>query len=87
MQKGKVLKSTGKWYIVELEDGEIVNCRIRGKLRLDGLRTTNPISVGDVVSVGDEIDGAGDTCRLPMLYVIISETYGLELSVSVIKYF
>lgn len=58
--KGKVLKSTGKWYIVELEDGEIVNCRIRGKFRLDGLRTTNPISVGDVVSINDEIDGEGN---------------------------
>ncbi|MCJ8288146.1 MAG: ribosome small subunit-dependent GTPase A [Crocinitomicaceae bacterium] len=58
--KGKVLKSTGKWYIVELEDGEIVNCRMRGKLRLDGLRTTNPISVGDVVSLHEDIDGEGN---------------------------
>ncbi len=58
--KGKVLKSTGKWYIVELEDGEIVNCRIRGKFRLDGLRTTNPVSVGDVVSLGDDIDEEGN---------------------------
>lgn len=62
--KGKVLKSTGKWYIVELENGEIVNCRIRGKLRLDGLRTTNPISVGDVVSVNDEIDEDGEGNRV-----------------------
>lgn len=58
--KGKVLKSTGKWYTVELETGEIVNCRIRGKLRLDGLRTTNPISVGDIVSVSEEVDGEGN---------------------------
>lgn len=58
--KGKVLKSTGKWYIVELEDGEIVNCRIRGKFRLDGLRTTNPVSVGDVVTLAEEIDGEGN---------------------------
>ncbi|PIE86564.1 MAG: ribosome small subunit-dependent GTPase A, partial [Bacteroidetes bacterium] len=58
--KGKVLKSTGKWYTVEMENGEIVNCRIRGKLRLDGLRTTNPISVGDVVSVSEEVDGEGN---------------------------
>ena len=60
MSKGKVLKSTGKWYIVELENGETVNCRIRGKLRLDGLRTTNPISVGDVVTVGEGEDGEGN---------------------------
>lgn len=58
--KGKVLKSTGKWYIVELADGEVVNCRIRGKLRLDGLRTTNPISVGDVVSINNDIDAEGN---------------------------
>ena len=49
--KGKVLKSTGKWYIVELEDGSIVNCRIRGKMRLSNLRTTNPIAVGDQVTI------------------------------------
>lgn len=59
MQKGKVLKSTGKWYIVELTDGTIVDCRIRGKIRLDGLRTTNPIAVGDIVLLSDETDDEG----------------------------
>lgn len=60
LEKGVVVKSTGKWYIVALPDNSLVNCRIRGKLRLDGLRTTNPISVGDVVSVSEEIDGEGN---------------------------
>lgn len=60
MQKGKVLKSTGKWYTVELENGDISNCRIRGKLRLDGLKTTNPISVGDVVSLTPDEDEEGN---------------------------
>lgn len=59
VSKGKVLKSTGKWYIVEMEDGTIVNCRIRGKLRLDGLRTTNPIAVGDIVTVSEPVDDEG----------------------------
>jgi ribosome biogenesis GTPase len=59
MTKGKVLKSTGKWYIVELEDGSIVNSRIKGKIRLDGLRTTNPIAVGDVVILSNSIDEEG----------------------------
>lgn len=59
-EKGVVIKSTGKWYIVALPDGSHVNCRIRGKLRLDGLRTTNPLSVGDIVFVSDEIDGEGN---------------------------
>lgn len=58
--KGKVLKSTGKWYIVELEDGSVVNCRIRGKIRLEGLSTTNPVTAGDGVIVTDEIDGEGN---------------------------
>ena len=57
--KGNVLKSTGKWYTVELEDGSIVNCRIRGKIRLEGLLTTNPIAVGDVVIIDDVIDEEG----------------------------
>ena len=51
MQKGKVIKSTGKWYRVLLPDGEIVSCRIRGKIRLDGLRSTNPVAVGDEVFI------------------------------------
>ena len=58
--KGKVLKSTGKWYTVELTDGSIVNCRIRGKIRLDALRTTNPIAVGDTVTLGDSQDEEGN---------------------------
>jgi hypothetical protein len=60
MDKGKVLKSTGKWYIVELADGSIVNCRIRGKIRLEGLRTTNPIAVGDTVLLHEDIDDEGN---------------------------
>lgn len=59
MSKGIVLKSTGKWYTVELEDGSIVSCRIRGKLRLSGLSTTNPIAVGDIVLVDENTDEEG----------------------------
>lgn len=52
---GKVLKSTGKLYSV-LHEGEVFSCRIRGKIRLQGLRTTNPVAVGDEVEfeVSDE---------------------------------
>lgn len=60
MDKGIVIKSTGKWYIVELNDGSLVNCRIRGKIRLEGLRTTNPITVGDRVSLNDGSDEEGN---------------------------
>lgn len=59
-EQGKVLKSTGKWYTVEISNGEIVKCRIRGRLRLDGLRTTNPIAVGDIVNLSDVQDEEGN---------------------------
>ncbi len=51
MQKGIVVKSTGSWYIVRMEDGEMAKCRIRGRFRLEGIRTTNPVAVGDCVVV------------------------------------
>lgn len=47
--RGKVIKSTGSWYIVLDEAGRQWECRLRGKIRLDGLRSTNPVAVGDNV--------------------------------------
>ena len=41
----------GKWYNVLLEDGSNISCRIRGKVRLEGVKTTNPIAVGDEVEL------------------------------------
>lgn len=55
-----VLKSTGKWYTVELNSGEIATARIRGRMRLDGLKTTNPIAVGDKVMLDDSVDDEGN---------------------------
>lgn len=54
--KGRVLKSTGSNYEVLLEDGSVQDCRARGKLRLKGYRSTNPVAVGDHVLI-DEVDG------------------------------
>ena len=48
--KAVVVKSTGSWYEVRLDNGESIQCRVRGKIRLQGLRTTNPIAVGDKVT-------------------------------------
>ncbi len=48
---GLVIKNTGSWVTVRLDDGETVNCRMRGVLRLKGLRCTNPVAVGDVVDI------------------------------------
>ncbi len=59
MLKGKVIKSTGSWYQVELENGELVQCRILGKFRLNGLKLTNPVTVGDEVEVDLEEEGKG----------------------------
>ncbi|BDS09813.1 ribosome small subunit-dependent GTPase A [Aureispira anguillae] len=52
--EGIVTKSTGKWYIVKLEDGRLMNCRIKGKFRLGKIKLTNPIAVGDKVWVDQE---------------------------------
>ncbi|MDA8956134.1 ribosome small subunit-dependent GTPase A [Flavobacteriales bacterium] len=49
-----VIKSTGSWYIVKTEDGEELNCRIRGKFRIQGIKSTNPIVVGDQVIITQE---------------------------------
>ncbi len=48
--QGLVIKSTGSWYQVHAEDGEIYDCRIKGKFRIQGIQTTNPIAVGDQVN-------------------------------------
>lgn len=48
--KGTVVKSTGSWYQVRTEDGLYLPCRIKGKFRLDGIKHTNPIAVGDKVA-------------------------------------
>jgi ribosome biogenesis GTPase len=49
--QGLVLKSTGKWYDVALDGGKIIKATIRGKLRIEGLKTTNPIAAGDRVEI------------------------------------
>jgi ribosome biogenesis GTPase len=53
---GIVIKSTGSWYKISLENGEIIDARTRGKLRTAGSRNTNPVTVGDRV----EIEQTGD---------------------------
>lgn len=48
--KGIVTKSTGSWYTVRTKDGEIYQCRIPGKFRMKGIKSTNPIAVGDEIT-------------------------------------
>ena len=47
--KGLVVKSTGSWYSVLSEDNETYNCKVRGKFKLKGFKTTNPLAVGDQI--------------------------------------
>ncbi|MCH7402908.1 ribosome small subunit-dependent GTPase A [Belliella kenyensis] len=53
--KGRVIKSTGSWYLVETSEG-LVKSRLRGKFKQDNLKLTNPIAVGDFVEVCQEAD-------------------------------
>lgn len=54
--RGLVIKSTGSWYTVKTDDGQHLECRIKGKFRTKGIKATNPIAVGDVVEVEMEPD-------------------------------
>ncbi len=54
--QGIVIKSTGSWYIVKTDDGKILDCRIRGKFRIQDIKSTNPIVVGDRVNLTQEED-------------------------------
>ena len=47
--QGLITKSTGSWYQVQTPDGQRIDCRINGKFRMNGITTTNPVAVGDVV--------------------------------------
>lgn len=52
--KGLVIKNTGFWYTVLTEDGATIDCKVKGNFRLKGIRTTNPVAVGDNVVIDPE---------------------------------
>jgi ribosome biogenesis GTPase len=54
---GRVYKSTGSWYLVKTEQGELYECRIKGKFRIKGIKSTNPVAVGDFVDFNLETKG------------------------------
>lgn len=63
--KGLVTRSTGSWYSVLIHSGQIIQCRIRGKFRLEGMKTTNPVAVGDYVTIQfDEKDNLGNIINI-----------------------
>lgn len=58
MNKGLVIKNTGSWYVVKTDnDGTLVECKIKGNFRLKGIRSTNPIAVGDRVCIVPNAEG------------------------------
>ena len=52
--KGLVVKNTGSWYTVRTDDGQLLDCKVKGNFRIKGIRSTNPVAVGDRVTVNDE---------------------------------
>jgi len=51
--KGLVIKNTGSWYTVLTDDGQLLDCKVKGNFRIKGIRSTNPVAVGDHVVVGE----------------------------------
>ncbi len=79
-----VLKSTGRWYEVLLEDQSRVTASIKGKLRLEGLKTTNPIAAGDQVEL--TIDGGDYVIKsiLPRKNYIVRKSTNLSKQMQII---
>lgn len=57
MDGALVIKNTGSWYTVKTADGRLVDCKIKGNFRLKGIRSTNPVAVGDRVSIVENNEG------------------------------
>lgn len=55
--KGLVIKNTGSWYSVKTDTGKVVECKIKGNFRLKGIRSTNPVAVGDNVEIALNSEG------------------------------
>ena len=61
LMTGIVYKSTGSWYLVKTNEGTFYDCRIKGKFRIEGIKSTNPIAVGDKVSFELETNNNAET--------------------------
>ena len=81
--QGIVYKSTGSWYTVKNQQGNVYQCRIKGKFRIKGIKSTNPIAVGDSVSF--ELEKKGDE-TLGVIYSIEErKNYIIRKSVNLSK--
>jgi ribosome biogenesis GTPase len=82
--QGMVVKSTGSWYWVRTDDGEYHECRIRGKFRIQGIKSTNPIAVGDIVELLHEGNDYLITEIYPRKNYIIRKSVNLSKQVHII---
>src|SRR5690606_33267752 len=80
---GLVYKSTGSWYTVKTRDGVWYECRIKGKFRIKGIKSTNPISVGDWVDF--EINETGDEATGLIYNIHDRKNYLIRKSVNLSK--
>jgi len=80
---GLVYKSTGSWYTVKTEDQQSFECRIKGKFRMQGIKSTNPIAVGDVVDF--ELDDTSDTITGTIHTIQDRKNYIVRKSVNLSK--
>ena len=81
--KGLVYKSTGSWYSVKAESGTFYDCRIKGKFRMDGIKSTNPVAVGDHVHF--DIEKKGDETVGVIKKIDKRENYIIRKSVNLSK--
>lgn len=78
---GRVTKSTGSWYSVLSEAGQLYSCRIVGKFRIKGIKSTNPIAVGDRVDFELEDDGESGLIKT----IVERKNYIIRKSVNLSK--
>lgn len=83
--EGKVVRSTGSWSSVRLTDGKVIECRLRGSFRLCDSRATNPIAVGDLVTIELEESGNGVITDIaPRKNYIVRKSVNLSKEIHVI---
>jgi ribosome biogenesis GTPase / thiamine phosphate phosphatase len=80
---GTVYKSTGSWYTVKSESGDFMECRMKGKFRIKGIKSTNPIAVGDIVDY--ELDKTSDTITGTIHNIRERKNYIVRKSVNLSK--
>lgn len=82
--RGIVLKSTGRWYNVLLESKQIIQASIKGKLRIEGLKTTNPVAAGDEVEIEQEGSDLTIKSILPRKNYIVRKATNLSKQMQII---